>query len=102
MNENPDLFAQEKDITKAFQIKKTKETQEHHKYTKLIELLEKYQNEGGTGDDDLLMDEPSGNQVIKCPITSKPIQIACKNTNCDHVYEREAILAYIKGQRNKR
>jgi len=32
----------------------------------------------------------------KCPITTKTIEVPCKNTSCDHVYEREAILQMIK------
>jgi SUMO ligase MMS21 Smc5/6 complex component len=35
----------------------------------------------------------------KCPITTKTIVNPCKNTTCDHVYERDAILEYIKGKR---
>ena len=41
------------------------------------------------------MDEPV-NQIVKCPITGKAIENVVKNTKCDHMYERDAIMAYIR------
>lgn len=46
--------------------------------------------------------ETNQNQVTKCPITSRPIEVPCKNTRCAHVYERDAILNYIKGKTHRK
>jgi hypothetical protein len=50
--------------------------------------------------DDLVMD-PIQNQVLKCPITSKVIEVAFKN-KCGHSYERSAILEYCSGRNRVR
>ena len=47
------------------------------------------------------MEENTPNQVVKCPITGKAIENPCKNTRCDHVYEREAIESYLKQRKTK-
>lgn len=53
------------------------------------------------GGDDLVVDEPI-NQVVKCPITQMPIKEIARNTRCDHVYEKSAILQYIKSKPNRK
>ena len=53
------------------------------------------------GGDDIVMDTPT-TQVIKCPITGKPIEDGVKNTTCDHMYDRSAILHYLKTNRHKK
>ena len=50
---------------------------------------------------DLVVDEPV-NQIVKCPITRMPIKELAKNKKCDHVYERSAILAYMKSRPNRK
>jgi len=45
------------------------------------------------------MDTPQ-NQVIKCPITSLPIKVPIKNTLCDHVYEKEAVLNFFENMQD--
>lgn len=55
------------------------------------------------GQEDIVMDEEQNqNRVIKCPITGKEIVEMAKNTRCDHIYEKSAILHYIKTKSNKR
>lgn len=44
------------------------------------------------------MDTATTQQPKKCPITGALISVALKNSTCDHVYEREAILNHIKGK----
>lgn len=51
--------------------------------------------------EDILMDAPTS-QVVKCPITGKPIQDMVRNSTCDHVYERSAILHHLKSTRHKK
>ena len=63
--------------------------EENPKYMKLKDLIDNL-------DDDLVIDEVS-DQLIKCPITGKPIQKAFKN-KCGHSYEYDAIVNYCKGR----
>ena len=51
-------------------------------------------------EDDLVMENCT--QVAKCPITLKKIIEPWKNPKCDHVYEKSAIMDYMKGKSNKR
>jgi hypothetical protein len=52
--------------------------------------------------DDLIMEQPTGNEILKCPITSVEIVNKVKNKNCDHCYERDAIVSYIRGKQAKK
>ena len=50
-------------------------------------------------EDDLVMDTEIDQAPKKCPITGKQIVNVCKNSTCDHVYERDAIIAHMRGKR---
>jgi SUMO ligase MMS21 Smc5/6 complex component len=76
------------------------EEREHPKFAQFCELIENFKN-GDSMEEDLVLDtNKANNQVRKCPITGKAIVNAVKNSRCDHTYEREAILAYIKRKPN--
>lgn len=47
------------------------------------------------------MEDTPQNYVVKCPITSKPIQVKVKNSKCGHEYEKSAILQYIKNKEGR-
>ncbi len=68
---------------------------------RLITLLYLCNKKGdlASQEDDLVMDTEIDQAPKKCPITGKQIVNACKNTTCDHVYEREAIIAHMRGKR---
>ena len=95
-------------------------SQKHPKLAKLEKLIENFQNgmiypsktnkicidylysklfffkgETDENEEDLVV-ESSGNQVSKCPITQKKIVDPFRNADCNHVYEREAIMSYLK------
>ena len=56
---------------------------------------------GNMPEDDLVM-ESNHQEVTKCPITGKPIVEPIKNSRCDHVYEKAAIIAYTKAKSQKK
>ena len=56
---------------------------------------------GQMPEEDLVMEE-NHQEVVKCPITGKPIVEPIKNSRCDHVYEKAAILAYTSAKQQKR
>ena len=67
---------------------------------KLKTLLENAKSgDNMLGDDDDLVVGEATQAPKKCPITGKQIQVECKNQNCNHVYERSAVLAYMRGKR---
>ncbi len=70
----------------------------HPKLDELIQLINGARN-GESNEEDLVMDEPQ-NVVFKCPITRKAMENPIKNTLCDHVYEKNAIMNYVKSKPN--
>lgn len=66
---------------------------------KLKTLLENAKSGESLGEDDDLVVGEASQAPKKCPITGKQIQVECKNLNCNHVYEKSAVLAYMRGKR---
>lgn len=100
-NENPDQF-DEKNLKNLLNFKYVPQEIDHPKYLELEEIIENAKNGIESNGEDLVMESAPSNQVIKCPITGKPIQDLVKNALCDHSYEREAIMAYLKSRPNRK
>ena len=49
-------------------------------------------------EEDLVV-ESAGVQIVKCPITQTKIKDPYRNEKCGHIYEKEAIQNYTKGKK---
>jgi len=56
----------------------------------------------GEGDASFLLDEANSQVNRKCPITLKPMVQPYRNRTCKHVFEKEAVINYIRNMRDKR
>ena len=64
-----------------------------------IEYIGNFKGETNENEEDLVVESAPNTQISKCPITQKKINDPFKNPACNHVYEREAILSYVKGSK---
>ncbi|CAF0704312.1 unnamed protein product [Brachionus calyciflorus] len=100
LTDDPENF-DEKNLKELIQAKATQRNIDDPRYLEIVELLENAKNGDFSSGDDIVMDAPT-TQIVKCPITGKAIENGVKNTLCDHMYEKSAILHYIKTVKHKR
>ncbi|XP_032510974.2 E3 SUMO-protein ligase NSE2-like [Danaus plexippus] len=84
-----------KDMTKRVKVK------DHPLMVKMMKVIEKGQTvrDGNLDESDVAITQTD--EAFIDPLTMRVIQDPVRNTLCGHVYEREAIIAHIRGRKKK-
>ncbi|OWR49078.1 E3 SUMO-protein ligase NSE2 [Danaus plexippus plexippus] len=84
-----------KDMTKRVKVK------DHPSMLKMMKVIEKGQTfrDGNLDESDVAITQTE--EAFIDPLTMRVIQDPVRNTLCGHVYEREAIIAHIRGRKKK-